>query len=239
MTKQLLFRLIAATLLPFLFAACDKTPQPPLVFGASTWPGYEPVYLARELGYFQGANLRLDEFGSAAATEQAFRDRKAHIAAITLDRALLLRRDIPELKIILLFDAESQESPASGTQGGPGRRMDVLVTRDDTIGVYHRELQQFLQGWRRAMEYIRDNREKAVQAMAQREHLTPAQFSAAQQGFELYDVQRNQQLMIGEPPPIGGAIEAAQRALLNQGKLQVGVDPSMLLDSTLLAEHKR
>lgn len=245
MTRKILSRIIIAVLLPALLFACDKTPQPPLVFGASAWPGYEPVFLARELGYFSGANLRLDDYNGAPEVEQAFRERKVHLAALTLDRALLLRRDIPDLKIILLFDAEKAGPSASGkglasSKGqASGSRMDVLVTRDETIGQYHPEMQKFMRGWRRALDYMHSAPAKAVQVMAQREHLTPPQFNLALQGIELYGWQRNQQMMIGEPPPVGGAIEAAQRALLEQGKLNIGVDPSMLLDSTLIAEPEK
>lgn len=241
MRDKILFRITVALLLALL-SACDKTPQPPLVFGASAWPGYEPVYLAGELGYFQGANLRLADYASPAEVEQAFRGRKVHLAAITLDEALLLRRDIPELKIILLFDADTADAPVSGkepTSGhklASGHRMDVLVTRDEDIGQYHHEMQQFMQGWRRALDYMRGEPAKAAQAMARHERIAPEQFDLALQGIELYGLQRNQQLMIGEPPPVGGAIEAAQRALLDQGKLNIGVDTSMLLDPTLVAE---
>ena len=91
-------RLIAAMLL-MLLASCDKTPSPPLVFGASVWPGYEPVYLAREQGYFAAANLRLAEYGNAAEVKQAFRKHELHLVAVTLDEALQLLRDIPDLKI--------------------------------------------------------------------------------------------------------------------------------------------
>jgi len=222
--------IIIVALLPALLSACDKTPQPPMVFGASAWPGYEPVYLARELGYFPGANLRLVEYAGAAEVEQAFRNRSVQLAALTLDKALLLRRDIPEMKIILLFDAEAAGAPISG------KRMDVLVTRDEDIGQYHQEMQLLLQGWRHALDYMHSDPSKAGQIMAHHEHITPAQFNLALQGIELYGWQRNQQLMIGEPPPIGDAIEAAQRVLLDQGMLNMGVDPSMMLDSTLLAE---
>lgn len=236
MKKNTLLTIIFAALLPALLSACDKTPQPPLVFGASAWPGYEPVFLARELGYFQGANLRLDDFKGASEVEQGFRNRTVHLAALSLDNALLLRRDIPDLKIILLFDIEAGGEPASGKGLASGKRMDVLVTRDEDIGRYHQEMLQLLQGWRRALDYVHSDQAKAVQIMAQRERITPAQFNLALQGIELYGWQRNQQLMIGEPPPVGGAIEAAQRALLQQGKLNFGVEPSMLLESTLLAE---
>ncbi len=227
MTIKSIRRIIVAVLLPIMLAACDKTPQPPMVFGASAWPGYEPVYLAREQGYLQGANLRLDELKDPQETEAAFRSRKIHLAALTLDRTLLLRRDIPDLKIILLFDT------------APGKRMDVLVTRDEYIGQYHHEMQQLLQGWRKALDYTHTNPDPAARAMAQHEGLALSQFNVARQGLELYDLQRNQQEMIGEPPPVGTTIEAAQRTLLNQGKLEIGVDPSMLIEPALLAEFKK
>jgi ABC-type nitrate/sulfonate/bicarbonate transport system substrate-binding protein len=250
MTKKTLFAILAA-LIPVLLSACDKTPQPPLVFGANAWPGYEPVYLARELGYLQGANLRLDAYGTGAEVEQAFQKHAVHVAALPLDRALLLRQDIPDLKIILLFDAQAAAAspPGKGLEAGKGapagkapetgRKMDVLVTRDEDIGQYHHEMQQLLQGWRRALDYMHASPDQAVQIMAQREHLTPAQFNLALQGIELYGWQRNQQLMIGEPPPVGAAFEAAQRALLAEGKLNMGVDTSMLLEPTLLAEPEK
>ncbi|HEY5994948.1 MAG TPA: hypothetical protein VIU46_10165 [Gallionellaceae bacterium] len=227
MTKLSFSGIFAAALLPLLLAACDKTPQPPMVFGASAWPGYEPVFLAQDQGYLQGSNLRLSEFKSPAETADALRSQKIHLAALTLENALLLRRDIPDLKIILLFDA------------APGKRLDVLVTRDEYIGQYHSEMQQLLLGWRKALDYMHSNPDQAAQAMARREGLTLAQFNAARQGLELYGLQRNQLELLGDPPPIGTVIEAAQHSLLNQGKLEIGFDPSMLVEPALLAESPK
>jgi ABC-type nitrate/sulfonate/bicarbonate transport system substrate-binding protein len=222
MSKRILFAAIVAALFSILLAGCNKKPQPPLVFGAGIWPGYEPVYLARELGYYVKDNLRLADYTGESEVVQAFRSGSVQAAALTLEQALLLRRDIPDVKIILLFDSS-------------GSRMDVLVTHDQDIGQYHRELQQLLQGWRRALEYMHDNPDKAAQVMAQREHVAPAKFSSALKGLELYGWQRNQQLMLGEPPPVGGSINAVQRSMLNRGRINIGIDPSMLLDPTLLA----
>ncbi len=231
MTKRTVFGTIVVALILALLAACNRTPQPPLVFGATPWPGYEPVYLASELGYFSTANLQLTDYSGVPELKQALRSGKVALAALTLDEALLLRRDMPDLKIILLFDAV----PASA--GSPsGKRIDVLVTRDQNIGLYHRDMQQFVQGWRRAVEYVNNERAKALQIMAQHEHLTPAQFDGALQPIELYDLKRNLQLMVGEPPAIGSDIVAVQRGLLNKGLLNVGEDPSLVVDATLLTE---
>ncbi len=227
MTKKKLSITIVVALMLALLAACERKAQPPLVFGATAWPGYETVYLARELGYFS-ANLTLADYHGLPELEQAFRSGGVQLAALTLDEALLLRRDIPDLKIILLFDAAGDSAS--------GKRIDVLVTRDETIGQYHRDLQQFMQGWRRAMEYLHSDRNKAVQIMARHQRLEPGQFDKSLRAMELYDFRRNVQLMTGEPPPIGTEIVAVQRNMLNRGLLKIGEDPSLVVDGTLLAE---
>jgi ABC-type nitrate/sulfonate/bicarbonate transport system substrate-binding protein len=222
--KRLLF---LAAALATLLAACSRVPQPPMTFGGSVWPGYDPVYLAHDLGYFQGANLRLGSYPDAAAVENDFRSGKLQVAALPLERALLLRGEVPDVKIILLFST------------GPGKRLDVLVTRDPVIGEYHHELQQLLQGWRKALDYVHAQPVKAVEAMARREGVTPEQYRTLSQGVELYTFERAQRDMIGEPPPVSSIIEAAQRDLLSRGKLSIGMDTSMLVDSTLLAEARK
>lgn len=231
MTKRTVSGTLVVALILALLAACNRTPQPPLVFGATAWPGYESVYLARELGYFSAANLQLADYSGVPELKQALRGGKVALAALTLDEALLLRRDMPDLKIILLFDS-APDSAGSAT----GKRIDVLVTRDQTIGLRHRDMQAFVQGWRRALEYLHSERAKALPIMAQHEHVTPAQFDKALQPIELYDLRRNLQLMAGEPPAIGGEIVAMQRSLLNRGLLKVGEDPTLIVDATLLAE---
>ncbi len=226
MTRKSVLAAIVVALLSLSVSGCDRKPQPPLVFGAAVWPGYEPVYLASKLGYYSKANLRLAEYSSESEVDQAFRSHSIQVAALTLEQALLLRRDIPQTKIILLFDKA-------------GSRMDVLVTRDDSIGDHQEELKQLLQGWRRALAYMDKAPVKAVQIMAQREHISPEKFTGMLKGMDLYGWQRNQQLMIGEPPPVGNSIIATQRAMLSSGKLNVGIDPSMLLDPTLLVQTSK
>jgi len=121
-------KIIAITLLPLLLASCDKTPAPPMLFGASVRAGFEPVYLAREQGYFSALNLRISEYASAAEVKQALRDHTLHMAAITLDEALQLSRDIPDLKIVLLLDA-SNGADALLAQPGIGNMQQLQGRR--------------------------------------------------------------------------------------------------------------
>ncbi len=83
LTRQMRLRasLLAAVMLLALVAACNKTSSPPLMFGANIWPGYEPVFLARELGYFSGENLRIAEYRNASEVKQAFLRHELQLAA--------------------------------------------------------------------------------------------------------------------------------------------------------------
>lgn len=88
-------------------SSCVKHPKPPLVFGANVWPGYETVYLARELNYYDPAKVHLASYGNASQVIRAFHNRILQAAAVTLDEALHLQQDIPDLRIILIFDASN------------------------------------------------------------------------------------------------------------------------------------
>ncbi|MBI3902694.1 MAG: ABC transporter substrate-binding protein [Nitrosomonadales bacterium] len=317
MTNRI-FTIIVVALLSALLASCDKGAKQQLVFGANIWPGYEPVYLARDLGYLPADSVHLAEFGNASEVSQAFRNGLLQVAALTLDEALRLHRDIPDLKIILLFDASNGADAILGQPGitslqqlqghrvgvertalgayflnlalqsagmqaqqlnivplpvneqeaafrlrsvdavvsfepvktrllalgathlydssqVPGKILDVLVTRDEYIGQYHKELGQLLQGWSRALAAMQTDRGKAIQAMAQREHIEPAQFEQALKGIVLYDMAHNRELLTGDAPQVASSIDAVQRFMLNSGSLQIGADAAALVDASLLA----
>ena len=46
-----------------LLSACGARYEAPLTVGTNTWTGYEPLYLARDLGLHEGLPLRLVELG--------------------------------------------------------------------------------------------------------------------------------------------------------------------------------
>lgn len=100
MKKLLLFLLMVLVL-----AGCDRPPKPPLVFGATAWPGYESIYLARLQGFLPKQGILLERYTDETELVQALRAHKIQLAALSLSRALLLRRNMPDLKIVLVLDA--------------------------------------------------------------------------------------------------------------------------------------
>jgi len=309
---------IISLLLLILLASCNKVPPPPMVFGANVWAGYEPVFMARELGYFSANNLSITEYGKASEVKQAFLKHELHLAAVSLDVALQLRQDVPDLKIVLLLDTSKGADvilaqpgitdlkqlqghrvgmentvrgayflnlalKSTGMQDGQvenvllsgaeqeaafnahkvdalvtseplrskllekgatvvfdsarvqGKMLDVLVTRDDDLGRYHHEMVEWVQGWNRALDYIRTQPDQAAQIMSKHENVNASQLGRKIQGVEWIGVQRNRELLRGEPPLVGDNLEAVQHFLLERGLIKMGTDTAALLDTSLLA----
>lgn len=92
----------------FHFAAlvllCTTAQGEPLRLGTNIWPGYEPLYLARGLGYFNEHSVRLVEFLSASEVLRAFRNRAIDAAGLTLDEVLLLAEQGAAVRVILVND---------------------------------------------------------------------------------------------------------------------------------------
>ena len=97
------FPLILLLLLTTI-SACSPAPEPPLRLGSNVWPGYEPLYLARSLGYYDNSPIKLVELSSASEVMHAMRNHTLEAAALTLDEAITLMADGIKLKFILVFD---------------------------------------------------------------------------------------------------------------------------------------
>ena len=81
--------------------ACTEQPKNALRIASSPWPGYEPLYLARDLGYFN-KNTNLFELPSSDITMESFRNGSTDLATLTLDETLELIHDGTKLKILLI-----------------------------------------------------------------------------------------------------------------------------------------
>jgi NitT/TauT family transport system substrate-binding protein len=101
--RQFLTTLCLIFLIPFL-PACNKSVDRPIQLGTVQWPGYEPLYLARSLGYLHESHVHLIEQTATTETIEAYRNEVIDIAALTLDEVLLLKQQGQEMEIILVMD---------------------------------------------------------------------------------------------------------------------------------------
>lgn len=113
MKSLIKFGLLAVTA---LLAGCQPPPEP-LRIVSSPWAGYEPLYLARDLGYLKETSVRITELPSANITAEAFSNGSADIATLTLDETLTLLAKGQKLRILLVMDISNG---ADGVVAKPG-----------------------------------------------------------------------------------------------------------------------
>lgn len=134
----MLRRFLALLLLASL-CACTPQPRPPLILGTNLWPGYEPLYLARQQGLLPATAVHLIEYGSSTEVMRAFRNGVIDAATLSLDEALLLAQYIPDLRIVLVMsqsrggDAVLAGSQVKNFADLRGRRVGVEST---ALGAY-------------------------------------------------------------------------------------------------------
>lgn len=106
---------IALLLIIFTVSGCD-TQQSPISIGTNVWPGYEPLYLAREQGLFSEEQIHLVEYTSASQVLNAYRNGVLQAAALTLDEAIILLSEGYSVNIILVMDISHGSDAILGQQ---------------------------------------------------------------------------------------------------------------------------
>ena len=99
--RFLLFSLI----ITLFFTACeDKQEHKLLKVGITPWPGYEPLVIASEKGYFADANIRLVRFTTPTDSYRAFRDGIIDVTAFTADEVFHYAGVEDKPRIFLVLD---------------------------------------------------------------------------------------------------------------------------------------
>lgn len=86
-----------------LFTACEQQSAQILKVGISPWPGYEPLALASEKGFYGDTNIRIIRFATPTESYRALRDGIIDVAAFTADEVFHYAevRDKPRIFLIL------------------------------------------------------------------------------------------------------------------------------------------
>lgn len=100
-----MWRAWAVLIWALLGSGCIEDAEPPLRIGSNVWPGYEPLYLARSLGYFDATPVRLVEYPSATEVSRALRNGAIEAAALTLDEVLAVAQYGVAVQVVLVMDA--------------------------------------------------------------------------------------------------------------------------------------
>lgn len=111
--------LLACIALVIVLAGCTRTPETALRIGTNVWIGSEPLYLARELGGLNPAEVQLVEYPSASEVLRAFRNEAIDGMVISMDELFGLAVDGLEPRVVLVVDVSHG---ADVVVGRPGMR---------------------------------------------------------------------------------------------------------------------
>lgn len=76
----------------------------PLTIGIHDWIGYEPMFLANDMGFIRNPNVVLLPSASATETLERLHSGQVHAGALTLDEVLRARADGLPLTSVLIFN---------------------------------------------------------------------------------------------------------------------------------------
>jgi len=88
-----------------VLTSCAQEPPPPLRVGTVVWTGYDNLYVAKELGYYNSTPIRLVNYSSVADQIRAFQNGELEAVALTMGDALVLSENISDLRTVLVLDS--------------------------------------------------------------------------------------------------------------------------------------
>lgn len=81
-----------------------------MTVGVTIWTGFSPMLLARDLGYYDNASIRLVELAASSQVMDAMRVGKLDVAAISLEDAVtLIKEGIPLSIVQVLSDSDGAD----------------------------------------------------------------------------------------------------------------------------------
>ena len=93
-------------MLPLLCAlsACTDKSINTLSIGTFNWIGYQPFYIAKELGFYKDSHIKLVELNNSTDIMYALSHRQLDGATLTLDEVITLLHDGIDLSVVLIVD---------------------------------------------------------------------------------------------------------------------------------------
>ncbi len=131
-------RYLAILLFALGATGCSQQDETPLRLGTNVWPGYEPLYLAENMGWLPQP-VQLVELVDASQVIQAFRNRALDAAALTLDEVLLLEQDGIPVRVVAVLDVSDGADvilARGDIDGFAGLKGRAIAVESSALGAY-------------------------------------------------------------------------------------------------------
>lgn len=121
-----------------LLGGCPR-PTDPLRLGLPPWPANDLYVVADQLGHYRGTSIRIVDHTSASQALRGFRNGVLDATPCTLDEALILAVDLPDVRVVQVLDSSDgadailARSDIDSLQALRGRRIGYEAT---ALGAY-------------------------------------------------------------------------------------------------------
>jgi NitT/TauT family transport system substrate-binding protein len=121
----------------------------------------------------------------------------------------------------------------------PGEIVDVLLTHEELTRSNRKELRGLLHGWFRALNYMKGNPGDAIARLARRERMNPSEFQKLLADLDLPDRAANLGLLGSATNSLRGTLKRLSDEMISHKLMENAVDPSRILDPTLVESLHR
>ena len=305
--------LAVACLAGLVVAGCAKRADQPVRVGINTWPGYEPFFLAKGLGYYDQTGITLVDYPSASEEIRAFQEGALEAATLTMDEVFLLEEKGQHVRVVLIIDTsaggdvilgkpefqsltdlkgkrvgaetsalggfvlaraldqagmspqdiqivpiEMSEHEQAFTEGRvdaivtyepargnllragahqlfdssqiPKEIVDVLIVREEALSKADATLQALIQGWFRALTYLREQPLDAARRIAPRQGVSPEQFLESLKGLHIPGLGENLLLLGKTDQTFLNGLQRLSKFMASRQLLKHEMDPASLLN---------
>lgn len=120
----------------------------------------------------------------------------------------------------------------------PNEIVDVLVTEDKTLKNKPEALKKVINGWYKAMEYIKNNKKEAMTKMASYEHISADEFEKSYDMLIIPSRVETKKMLSLQNTSFKNSFYKLSELMYEKGSIETQVNTTSLLNASLLIENK-
>jgi len=120
----------------------------------------------------------------------------------------------------------------------PNEIVDILVTENETLKNRPEALKKVINGWYKALEYIKNNKEEAMIKMASYEYISADEFEKSYDMLIIPSKEETRNMLNLQTTSFKNSFYKLSELMYKKGTIKTHIDTTSLLDAKLLEENK-